>query len=154
MNYSDLFIFSETSTSSQGKVRWHNSLILVNWYWRIIVMLWVKTWDVRVNSCIADLTLVNEPGNHATFHIHVSVYGLESHGQDEDSRFLSDNLWQYFNACTTAASKWSSAHTDMINYISISSSLYYRRSWIVIWLAGFVSGHEYMNGPIKNAFQE
>ncbi|CCI41816.1 unnamed protein product [Albugo candida] len=53
----------------------------------------IKTWDVRMDSCIEDLTRVNDSDNHAISHIHVSPSGLDSQGNDEDGRFLAVNSY-------------------------------------------------------------
>lgn len=98
---------------------------------------WIKTWDVRMDACIEELSRLNDSGHHAISHIHASPPVDDGRGAgDEDGRFLAANSYD--------------------NILRV----YDRRSQLIssshgqeqMQLSFFVTGHKTKNWPIKSAF--
>ncbi|GLE05148.1 hypothetical protein PINS_up014136 [Pythium insidiosum] len=95
----------------------------------------IKTWDVRMESCIEDISRQNDPGNHAISHIHASP-PVDGRSGDEDGRFLAansyDNILRVYDRRSKLISS-SHGHDQM-------------------QLSFFVTGHKNKNWPIKSSF--
>ncbi|TMW63861.1 hypothetical protein Poli38472_002802 [Pythium oligandrum] len=95
----------------------------------------IKTWDVRMESCIEDISRENDPGRHAISHIHASP-PVDGRGGDEDGRFLAANSYDNILRVYDRRSKL------------IGSSLGHDQ----MQLSFFVTGHKNKNWPIKSSF--
>ncbi|TYZ61831.1 hypothetical protein PybrP1_007588 [[Pythium] brassicae (nom. inval.)] len=95
----------------------------------------LKTWDVRMDACIDDISKLNDPGRHAISHIHASP-PVDGRRGDEDGRFLAANSYDNLLRVYDRRSKLiSSSHGQEQMQLSFS-----------------VTGHKNKNWPIKSAF--
>jgi COMPASS component SWD3 len=93
----------------------------------------IKTWDVRMASCLDEITKENDPGRHAISHLHVSPpLG------DDDGRFLAANSYDNILRVYDRRSKL------------ISSAVGHDQDQMQ--LAFSVTGHKNKHWPIKSAF--
>ncbi|ETW07291.1 hypothetical protein, variant [Aphanomyces invadans] len=91
----------------------------------------VKTWDIRRNGCVDDMSLLNDEGHHAISHVHASPAGRQG---DEDGRYLAVNSYDNILRVYDRGSKLISRAQDPIQ------------------LAYYVTGHKNKNWPIKSSF--
>lgn len=95
----------------------------------------IKTWDIRMDSCIEDISRLNDPEHHAISHIHASP-SVGGRSGDEDGRFLAanscDNILRVYDRRSKLISN-SHGHDQM----QLSCS---------------VTGHKNKNWPIKSSF--
>uniref|UniRef100_K3X6P5 Anaphase-promoting complex subunit 4 WD40 domain-containing protein n=1 Tax=Globisporangium ultimum (strain ATCC 200006 / CBS 805.95 / DAOM BR144) TaxID=431595 RepID=K3X6P5_GLOUD len=96
----------------------------------------IKTWDVRMDSCIEDISKLNDAGHHAISHLHASPPVDGRRSGDEDGRFLAVNSYDNMLRVYDRRSKL------------ISSS----HGQEQMQLAFFVTGHKNKNWPIKSSF--
>lgn len=95
----------------------------------------IKTWDVRMDTCIDDISKLNDPGHHAISHIHASP-PVDGRRGDEDGRFLAANSYDNILRVYDRRSKLiSSSHGQEQMQLSFS-----------------VTGHKNKNWPIKSSF--
>lgn len=95
----------------------------------------IKTWDVRMDACIEDISKLNDSGHHAISHIHASP-PVDGRRGDEDGRFLAANSYDNILRVYDRRSKLiSSSHGQEQMQLSF-----------------FVSGHKNKNWPIKSSF--
>lgn len=95
----------------------------------------IKTWDVRMDACIDDISQLNDSGRHAISHIHASP-PVDGRRGDEDGRFLAANSYDNILRVYDRRSKLiSSSHGQEQMQLSF-----------------FVTGHKNKNWPIKSAF--
>ncbi|RQM14484.1 hypothetical protein DD237_004739 [Peronospora effusa] len=103
----------------------------------------LKTWDVRMDMCLEELSVLNDPARHAISHVHASP---ASDGGD-DGRFLGvnsyDNVLRVYDRRSKLISSRSSrrgpgggsdSHDDQLQLVCS------------------VSGHKNKNWPIKSSF--
>lgn len=95
----------------------------------------IKTWDVRMDTWIEDISKENDPNHHAISHIHASP-PVDGRSGDEDGRFLAANSYDNMLRVYDRRSKL------------ISSSIGHDQ----MQLSFFVTGHKNKNWPIKSSF--
>ncbi|KAF0700131.1 Aste57867_9319 [Aphanomyces stellatus] len=91
----------------------------------------VKTWDVRMNGCVDEMSHLNDEGHHAISHVHASPAGRQG---DEDGRYLAVNSYDNILRVYDRGSKLISHAQDPMQ------------------LSYFVTGHKNKNWPIKSSF--
>ncbi|ETV68678.1 hypothetical protein, variant [Aphanomyces astaci] len=92
---------------------------------------YVKTWDIRRNGCVDDMSHLNDEGHHAISHVHASPAGRQG---DEDGRYLAVNSYDNILRVYDRGSKLISHAQDPMQ------------------LGYFVTGHKNKNWPIKSSF--
>ncbi|CAK4081455.1 unnamed protein product [Aphanomyces euteiches] len=91
----------------------------------------IKTWDIRRNGCVDEMSHVNDEGHHAISHLHASPAGRQG---DEDGRYLAVNSYDNILRVYDRGSKLLSNAQDPLQ------------------LSFFVTGHKNKNWPIKSSF--
>ena len=103
----------------------------------------LKTWDVRMDMCLEELSVLNDPARHAISHVHASP---ASDGGD-DGRFLGvnsyDNVLRVYDRRSKLISSRSSRRGPGGGSDSRDDQLQ---------LVCSVSGHKNKNWPIKSSF--
>lgn len=104
----------------------------------------LKTWDVRMDTCLEELSVLNDPAHHAISHVHASP---TSDGSD-DGRFLGVNSYDNVLRVYDRRSKLISSRSTRRGALGASDS----RDSDQLQLACSVSGHKNKNWPIKSSF--
>ncbi|RLO12546.1 hypothetical protein DYB28_004673 [Aphanomyces astaci] len=102
---------------------------------------YVKTWDIRRNGCVDDMSHLNDEGHHAISHVHASPAGRQG---DEDGRYLAVNSYDNILRVYDRYDEYQSSREDNGVLEGPSSSVMRktRCSW----------GHKNKNWPIKSSF--
>ncbi|TDH70753.1 hypothetical protein CCR75_001155 [Bremia lactucae] len=104
----------------------------------------LKTWDVRMDACLEELTVLNDAARHAISHVHASP---ASDGGD-DGRFLAvnsyDNILRVYDRRSKLISSRSTRRGPRGGSDSCDSDQ--------LHLLGSLSGHKNKNWPIKSSF--
>ncbi|RLN14375.1 hypothetical protein BBJ28_00022719 [Nothophytophthora sp. Chile5] len=98
----------------------------------------LKTWDVRMDACLEELSVLNDPAGHAISHVHASPTG----DGREDGRFLGVNSYDnvlrvYDRRAKLISSRGGSGRGGDNDQLQLAFS---------------VSGHKNKNWPIKSSF--
>ncbi|POM76352.1 Hypothetical protein PHPALM_6413 [Phytophthora palmivora] len=101
----------------------------------------LKTWDVRMDACLEELSVLNDPARHAISHVHASP---ASDGGD-DGRFLGVNSYDNVLRVYDRRSKLISSRSTRRGPGGRSDS-------DQLQLVCAVSGHKNKNWPIKSSF--
>jgi COMPASS component SWD3 len=96
---------------------------------------WIKTWDVRMDECITELSRLNDSAHHAISHVHASPPADDGRGGDEDGRFLAAN-----------------SYDNILRVYDRRSQLISSGAQDPMQLSFLVTGHKNKNWPIKSAF--
>ncbi|EEY63667.1 uncharacterized protein PITG_02135 [Phytophthora infestans T30-4] len=104
----------------------------------------LKTWDVRMDACLEELSVLNDPARHAISHVHASP---ASDGGD-DGRFLGVNSYDNVLRVYDRRSKLISSRNTRRGPGGGSDS----RDGDQLQLVCSVSGHKNKNWPIKSSF--
>ncbi|KUF83304.1 WD repeat-containing protein 5 [Phytophthora nicotianae] len=104
----------------------------------------LKTWDVRMDACLEELSVLNDPARHAISHVHASP---ASDGGD-DGRFLGVNSYDNVLRVYDRRSKLISSRSTRRGPGAGSDS----RDGDQLQLVCSVSGHKNKNWPIKSSF--
>ncbi|RLN58543.1 hypothetical protein BBJ29_002129 [Phytophthora kernoviae] len=104
----------------------------------------LKTWDVRTDTCLEELSLLNDPARHAISHVHASP---ASDGGD-DGRFLGVNSYDNVLRVYDRRAKLISSRSTRRGPGGVGDS----RDTDQLQLVRSVSGHKNKNWPIKSSF--
>ncbi|KAG6579817.1 WD40 repeat-containing protein [Phytophthora cinnamomi] len=104
----------------------------------------LKTWDVRMDTCLEELSVLNDPARHAISHVHASP---ASDGGD-DGRFLGVNSYDNVLRVYDRRSKLISSRSTRRGPGGSSDS----GDNDQLQLVCSVTGHKNKNWPIKSSF--
>ncbi|CEG46463.1 WD40 repeat-containing protein [Plasmopara halstedii] len=104
----------------------------------------LKTWDVRMDACLEELTVLNDPAGHAISHVHASP----ANDGGDDGRFLGVNSYDNILRVYDRRSKLISSRTTRRGPNGGSN----RYDSDQLELVCSVSGHKNRNWPIKSSF--
>jgi COMPASS component SWD3 len=104
----------------------------------------LKTWDVRMDACVEELSVLNDPARHAISHVHASP---GSDGSD-DGRFLGVNSYDNILRVYDRRAKLISSRSTRRGPGGGGDT----RDNDQLQLVCSVSGHKNKNWPIKSSF--
>ncbi|KAI9921976.1 hypothetical protein PsorP6_001620 [Peronosclerospora sorghi] len=103
----------------------------------------LKTWDIRMDACLEELSVLNDPAGHAISHVHASP----ANDGGDDGRFIGVNSYDNILRVYDRHSKLISSRSSRRGSGGASDSRDDQ-----LQLVCSVSGHTNKNWPIKSSF--